>query len=1427
MADGSTRAKDASDPNDTGVGVGVAINVGLNTNTAQLGGTVHSQGVNVTAGTAGDNKDTTLASAKSGAGGAKTGVAGALAVNVAVDRTTAEILGGADVNAGTGASSVTAKTVHADSATAVPTDSGVQADAKDTGVGASIAVNVADHIARAEVDDTAKLSNTGALTISSSLQNTIVTNAQGGAKGGTAVAPVVAVTVANQDSIARLGTSGTLLNAAGDVAVTADLRSTNTTSAKGKAEGSKDAAVGASVAVNVELDHSRADLARSITGTGAVSVAGSSQVNTTADAEASAIGGKQDSDSSKDGVNKDTGAGRGLGDSLAGAGGARDSSSSSATPSAGVASTDSKSGDSGSSDTVSVAAAVAVNITDATSSAHISAGTISTPTKNVSVQASANTDGQATADGSATTADSGDAVGAAVAINVANTTNEALVASGVNITADGLLLGATMTNVSGDTTHTTLASAKSGAGGGEIGVAGAVAINIVNEDTTARMAGGASATLAGADSGGALQAITQSTASDTASAKPEKEGGKADGSDVGVGASVGVSVIDHNLTASLDDGAQVSGNVSAMAVTSTAQDTIKTETENGSKGQTGVGVAAAVTIDINDTTAYAGTATGSLAVAGDMAVRAFRLDQVTGTASADAAGKDTAVGASVVVSVVGGAVSAKLGRSVAAGGAADVSSGATILATGNAKASASGNDAGGRSSDKEASNQVNNNPNKDKQRDLPKSNDQVDSANTKTSGDTGGSKSEGTGVAAAIVVQVLVTDNTAAIANGVSLTAGGALTVDAQADYNTITQASGDAIDLQKKTNVGAAVGLAVVDASNVASVGNNASLTGASVAIHADRPGDSGDHQFQTVAVAAAGGKDTSVAGSVAINIVTLDTTASVGTGATIKATGGKLDVIADQSTAIQAIAGAAALSTGGTGVGASVGLNIVVEHTTAAVGANSQLAARDATTITATGQVVPASFDLPDPLPNLTVSNLAISGGISTDGGAGAGSAAVNIYTLDTVARLDDNVKINPLSLGVTAGAAQDVTVGAKSKTYIEGGAGAGGISIGNAGVGIGLDVSVLIENTKTTLGSGVAIQAGRNLTVRAASDQDITSVAATAGVSTDGTGVGGSVSVYIVSNDTEATTAGGAGSALQAGGALAVTADAPFDITQIAGALAYGNSAGVGISSTVLVHTDTVKALVGPQTALAGGADSIVAATSHENLITIAVGGGASSSAAVAGSVVVNVLNETTLAGVDDSSTFNVATAAAGTQANLAINANDQTDIISVAGSVAASSSVGVGLGATVNTISKDTEARMGSGVTGLTDGNLQITSGSRESVASVSAGVAASSSVGVAANANVQVLNVTTRALLGDDPSDAKANAGAGDVHAQGSIVVAADETSDFNLITGAVGASGSAGVGAAVGVVTATKNTAAIVGEGAKVTADGLRAGLSV
>ena len=84
-------------------------------------------------------------------------------------------------------------------------------------------------------------------------------------------------------------------------------------------------------------------------------------------------------------------------------------------------------------------------------------------------------------------------------------------------------------------------------------------------------------------------------------------------------------------------------------------------------------------------------------------------------------------------------------------------------------------------------------------------------------------------------------------------------------------------------------------------------------------------------------------------------------------------------------------------------------------------------------------------------------------------------------------------------------------------------------------------------------------------------------------------------------------------------------------------------------------------------------------------------------------------------------------------------------------------------------------------------------SRESLISISAGVGAGT-VAVAANAGVHIFNLQTRAFIGDDPDNAS-NAGAGDVHADGSLAISANDSSDINEIVGVL-AAGEVGIGAA-------------------------------
>src|SRR5207245_553901 len=104
----------------------------------------------------GDKNHTITATAKSGAGSKKVGVAGSLALNIVNGtRTEATVRGGANVNAGTGDITVKAESAE-------PVTAGAVADAKagTVGVGASVAINVltTDHT-WAVVEDGAILTN--------------------------------------------------------------------------------------------------------------------------------------------------------------------------------------------------------------------------------------------------------------------------------------------------------------------------------------------------------------------------------------------------------------------------------------------------------------------------------------------------------------------------------------------------------------------------------------------------------------------------------------------------------------------------------------------------------------------------------------------------------------------------------------------------------------------------------------------------------------------------------------------------------------------------------------------------------------------------------------------------------------------------------------------------------------------------------------------------------------------------------------------------------------------------------------------------------------------------------------------------------------------------------------------------------------------
>src|SRR5439155_1581831 len=164
--------------------------------------------------------------------------------------------------------------------------------------------------------------------------------------------------------------------------------------------------------------------------------------------------------------------------------------------------------------------------------------------------------------------------------------NEAILPAGANVYSVGATIAALMAS-----THELGASATSGAGGGSVGVAGSVAIDIENIETTARLAGILTAgTGAGADV--AITATSHAT-SDTKALPEESTGGVSGASSVGVGASVAVAIVDDTTTAELTGVLMGGRNVTLAATTSHGMTTHAKTGAAGAPGDASEGAAAA------------------------------------------------------------------------------------------------------------------------------------------------------------------------------------------------------------------------------------------------------------------------------------------------------------------------------------------------------------------------------------------------------------------------------------------------------------------------------------------------------------------------------------------------------------------------------------------------------------------------------------------------------------------------------------------------------------------------------------------------------------------------------------------------------------------------------------------------------------------
>lgn len=1374
-----------------GVGVGVALNLAEVSNLAGIDQGLDAAGLTVSAGIdpVGDGH-LFETMAVSGAGAADVGAAGSFALNV-VDVDTAALLGGsATVDAGGGSVLLQADSAVVSSASATPADGG--ATGETVGIGASVAINVGSASTRAELGNGAALDGADDVSLLASGEYETSSEAEAGSEGGVGLTPVVAVTLADNQTIARLG-SGPRLDLGGTLTVEASHAADTQASAEADAAG-ESVAIGASVAVNVASDLVQATTQRDVAATGGdLAFTAVSAASSGASAKASAKGGKEETDGEtpEDGVDQEIGRQLALGQGQQ----SQDSANQAQQP--GSAQT--------SEGKLSVAAAIAVNVADARAEAWIPDGRYAEASGGLFIAASGNTDAAAAADGSSAGSTATVGIGAAVAVNKVSARTQAWVGA-AEIIANGVEITAGMTDIADDAVNTFSAEASSGAGGGKVGIAGALALNLVEVRSTATLRGGAEVDA----SGGAVLISAGSASSTSATAKPDDDGGAA-GGQVGIGASAAVNTFSADQArAAIEQGASLN-NAGSLALTADSSSDTTAEAEAGAEGSVAIDAVVAFS-EVKQSSEAVIAAGAPLEVAGTVSLSATASGEHTATATGDVESGKVGVGASAAIIISNTLTRAALERDLVAGGG----SGDALLLHAGAERSyeavAFASAAGAKDED-EISPQ---------DKDRAKSTSTLKDTENSQQGTQGGSK---VNVAAAAGVLVMDDDIEAVIAPGRTIRAHGDIGLTATGDSNFSARGRGDTLDITKIGNtqvgIGVGVGLAIARNDTTVLVGDGTRIVEAGditlAATSSQNTGAEFVNKLTAEGVSGAGSSKVSVAGALAVANSNATTEARLGDGVVIEQAG-QVSISADNTSKLSAKAWSGALSNK-VGVGASVATLVSNNTYRAAIGSGAELTL-DGLALSARNHEVSGSvpFDFEFSLDGASVDsftdkfseqNLQVLLGENnyyTEALAGAGGGQVAVTGSFAINIFDDTTEAE-IGAGSSVTASGAVELEASNETMAK--AFAGALAAGkNAGVGLNTADIINSSRTAAVLGDGARILDSSVVTLEAAAAMDFGVFGASLGAASTA-GVGGVLALVLADNEVVAET--GTASRLVSRGDATLSAVSSYRSLMVAGGAAGGSSAGVGASAATNVVETTVRAELGRDADARVAGTLAVEAGAEETTKTIAVAGGAASSAGVGAGVIVNVIEPTIQALIASGAKVNVDENDPLVRGErVLVLASAETDLLAIAGGVGAAGSTGIGAGVDVGVVSRSIEAAIGAGAEVRASEEIRVSSINEESIFSIGAAAGGGGDVGLSGAAAGHSLTTTTLSSV----------AGGATLHSFGNVIIEADSATDLSVIAGGAALGGTAGIGISAGVVVLDKQVEASIGDGASVTAWG-------
>ena len=370
-------------------------------------------------------------------------------------------------------------------------------------------------------------------------------------------------------------------------------------------------------------------------------------------------------------------------------------------------------GDSGSA--VQVAGAFTYVSVDSASEASITSAGLIVTAGGLTIVSESLTNASAMASGMTSGGSVG--VGAGVAVMTATHTNKAYIGEGVRVQAQGLQISALSDDyraaddpdIEEDNINDFTVEAYSGQGADTVGISGALALNIVLSDTAAYIGKNASVALAGGDVG--ITSTNHTNVKTEANGAPddedeeevesffalfnesiggeeEEEGGEEEGPQVGVGASIAITIETVKTLSYIDDDAVVTG-ANNITISASSDNTTETSAVSGTAGGVAIAPELALAIFTSQTEGYIGSGS-ALAVGGDLLIDASH-NSTTGTSSnGSTTGSAVGIGVAVSINVVTEKTRSTTRRTINATGNVTLRAQSSSRNTGRTEAGATG-----------------------------------------------------------------------------------------------------------------------------------------------------------------------------------------------------------------------------------------------------------------------------------------------------------------------------------------------------------------------------------------------------------------------------------------------------------------------------------------------------------------------------------------------------------------------------------------------------------------------------------------------------------------------------------------------------------------------------------------------------------------